>query len=160
MRWTQRCVRSVARVRVAVEPRHKSWFGDELRDVLARHDAALCLADRDSRPITPLWRTASWCYVRFHAGRASPRPCYGPGALTAWVRRIDALWPDVAAPEVDGYAYFNNDTGGCAVRDAIVFAKSATRAGIAVTRVPEVREAPVGQAGRSRSTSAAGLSVR
>ena len=65
------------------------------------------------------------------------------------------LWP-----EVDGYAYFNNDTGGCAVRDAIVFARAAARAGIAVTRVPDVREAPVGQVGRSRSTSAAGLSVR
>jgi uncharacterized protein YecE (DUF72 family) len=144
-----------ARGRVAVEPRHASWFGDELRDVLARHDAALCLADRGSRPITPLWRTADWCYVRFHAGRASPRPCYGPDALAAWVRRVGDLWPDV-----DGYAYFNNDTFGCAVRDAIVFANAATHAGIAVTRVPDVHEAPVGQAGRSRSTSIAGLSVR
>ena len=144
-----------ARVRVAVEPRHPSWFADELRAVLAHHDAALCLADRGSRPITPLWRTASWCYVRFHEGRASPRPCYGPDALAAWVRRVGELWP-----EVDGYAYFNNDTGGCAVRDAIGFARAAARSGIAVTRVPDAREAPVGQVGRSRSTSAAGLSVR
>jgi uncharacterized protein YecE (DUF72 family) len=148
-----------ARVRVAVEPRHASWFGDELREVLARHDAALCLADRGSRPITPQWRTASWCYVRFHEGRASPRPCYGPDALAAWVRRIGALWPE-GGRAVDGYAYFNNDTGGCAVRDAIVFARAAVRAGIAVTRVPELHAAPVGQLGRSRSTSDAGLSVR
>ena len=67
-----------ARVRVAVEPRHASWFGDELRDVLTRHDAALCLADRGSRPITPLWRTASWCYVRFHAGRRHRDPATAP----------------------------------------------------------------------------------
>jgi uncharacterized protein YecE (DUF72 family) len=149
-----------ARVRVAVEPRHASWFGAELQDVLARHEAALCLADRGSRPITPLWRSASWCYVRFHAGRASPPPCYGRDALVAWARRIAELWPEVDRAEIDGYAYFNNDTGGCAVRDAIAFARAATRAGITVTRVPEVHEAPVGQLGRSRSTSAAGLSVR
>ena len=43
-------------VRVAVEPRHASWFTDEVRDLLRRHSAALCLADRRG-PVTPEWRT-------------------------------------------------------------------------------------------------------
>ncbi|MGH2816205.1 MAG: DUF72 domain-containing protein, partial [Actinomycetota bacterium] len=33
-----------ADVRVAVEPRHDSWWTDEIRDLLSAHGAALCLA--------------------------------------------------------------------------------------------------------------------
>jgi len=63
-------------LRIAVEPRHASWLEAGTRALLERHDAALCMADRPSwRP--PLWRTASWGYLRLHEGRASPRPCYG-----------------------------------------------------------------------------------
>jgi uncharacterized protein YecE (DUF72 family) len=47
-------------VRVAVEPRHVSWWTDELRELLTRRNAALCWADRRSRPLTPLWRTADF----------------------------------------------------------------------------------------------------
>jgi uncharacterized protein YecE (DUF72 family) len=146
------------RVRVAVEPRHESWFSAEFAELLRSHDAALCLADRGSRPITPLWRTASWCYVRFHSGLASPHPCYGAQSLSRWVERLGQLWPD--RDGLDGYVYFNNDTLGCAVRDAIVFARRASAAGLEVSRVPALDEAPVGQEGTSRTTSSAGLSVR
>jgi uncharacterized protein YecE (DUF72 family) len=145
-----------AGVRVAVEPRHPSWFVPEVRDLLGAHGSALCLADRGSHPITPLWRTADWAYVRMHAGSASPRPCYGARALSSWVTRIAELWPG----GVDGYVYFNNDTLGCAVRDAAVFAGVAARAGIPVTRVPDIAETPVGQLGTSRTTSSGALSVR
>ena len=68
-------------LRVAVEPRHETWWTEETRQVLAAHDAALCWADRRGRPITPLWRTATWGYLRFHEGTAQPRPRYGPQAL-------------------------------------------------------------------------------
>jgi uncharacterized protein YecE (DUF72 family) len=149
------------RIRVAVEPRHASWFVPELVDVLQSHGAALCLADRRSRPSTPLWRTTDWTYVRFHSGLATPSPCYGEQALASWVKRIRELWADPARNDV--YAYFNNDTGGCAVRDAIVFARLARDAGMPVSRVPPLEEAPVGpvdQEGTSRTTSSAGLSVR
>jgi uncharacterized protein YecE (DUF72 family) len=60
--------------RVAVEFRHDSWNTAEVRTLLEQHDAALCLADRGSRPVTPLWRTAGWGYLRMHEGRATPHP--------------------------------------------------------------------------------------
>ena len=42
------------------------------------HGARRCRwADRLGRPTTPLWRTADWGYLRFHEGRATPRPRYG-----------------------------------------------------------------------------------
>jgi uncharacterized protein YecE (DUF72 family) len=129
-----------ARVRVAVEPRHASWWCDDVRSVLRTHRAALCLADRESRVITPEWRTADWCYVRMHSGRAHPPSCYGQVALRSWVDRLHGLY----GADVDGYVYFNNDGHGCAVRDAAVFARLADRAGMHVTRVPGTNETPVG----------------
>lgn len=47
-------------VRVAVEPRHVSWWTDGLRLLLERRAAALCWADRGEVEITPLWATAEW----------------------------------------------------------------------------------------------------
>ena len=123
-----------ATVPVAVELRHPSWWQAQprLRALLERHDAALCWADRGSRPITPLWRTASWGYVRFHAGLARPEPHYGRRALMSWAARISGAWPD----EADVYAYFNNDAGGAAVLDASEFARAAAALGRTVSRTP------------------------
>ncbi|MFB6440296.1 DUF72 domain-containing protein [Streptomyces sp. NPDC056411] len=126
-----------AGTRVAVEPRHDSWWTPGVRAVLERHGAALCWADRGSRPVTPLWRTADWGYLRLHGGRARPWPRYGGQALAAWVRRIARTWPDGA----DVHAYFNNDQGGAAVLDAIAFARAAAAAGRSVSRTPPGRGA-------------------
>ncbi|KUJ58980.1 DUF72 domain-containing protein [Streptomyces sp. NPDC093228] len=119
--------------RIAVEPRHDSWWTPEVRAVLEARGAALCWADVLSRPVTPLWRTTDWGYVRFHAGRARPWPHYGRRSLTSWVQRIDAVWPDGR----DVYAYFNNDPHAAAVLDAMTFARAATAAGLKVTRTPQ-----------------------
>ncbi|MGW4633532.1 DUF72 domain-containing protein [Nocardia sp. NPDC004415] len=126
-----------ATVRVAVEPRHESWWTDEIRAVLETRSAALAWADRDSRPVTPLWRTTGWAYLRLHAGRAAPAPHYGRQALKTWVGRLRDAYPARA----DSYVYFNNDHGGAAVRDAITFTHLADHAGAAVTRVPDLSEA-------------------
>jgi uncharacterized protein YecE (DUF72 family) len=122
-----------AGTRVAVEPRHPSWWTAEVREVLERHGAALCWADRGSRPVTELWRTSSWGYLRFHGGRAGPR--YGRQALTTWARRIEQTWPE--GGEV--YAYFNNDVGGAAVQDAVAFARAVSAQGRKAGRTPALR---------------------
>ncbi|HEX6569795.1 MAG TPA: DUF72 domain-containing protein, partial [Acidimicrobiales bacterium] len=81
--------------RVAVEPRHESWWTEGVRDVLTRRHAALCWADRLGRPATPLWRTADWGYLRFHEGRATPWPRYGRTSLRTWAGRLkDAFGTD------------------------------------------------------------------
>jgi uncharacterized protein YecE (DUF72 family) len=125
-------------IRVAVEFRHKSWWTPDVEAVLRRHGAALCWADR-FRPISPLWSRTDWGYLRFHQGRASPRPCYGEDALAAWVARIDGVLPRSA----DLFVYFNNDFRACALRDAILFAHLAQRAGWEVSRVPDLDEVRV-----------------
>jgi uncharacterized protein YecE (DUF72 family) len=122
-------------VRVAVEPRHDSWFTDEVFDVLARHGAALCLVDTLGRR-PPLVRTTDWGYVRFHHGRAHPEPCYGRTALAGWAERLAGLFQ----PGRDVFAFFNNDECGCAVRDARRFALAASKVGLRPTRVPAAAE--------------------
>jgi uncharacterized protein YecE (DUF72 family) len=120
-----------AHVRVAVEPRHPTWWTGEIRRVLERHGAALCWADRLGRPVTPLWRTAGFGYVRLHEGRAKPWPRYGRASLSAWLDRIAAELSGVPV-----WVYFNNDPGGAAVTDACAMAAQARRRGIAVSRTP------------------------
>ncbi len=118
------------RVRVAVEFRHDSWWTEETRQLLIRHHAALCWADRLGRPLTPPWRTADWGYLRLHEGAARPWPRYGEQALRRWARLIAETWPDSA----DVFVYLNNDPGGAAVHDAAAFAAIARREGHQVTR--------------------------
>jgi uncharacterized protein YecE (DUF72 family) len=134
---TLRCFPS--HVRVAVEPRHDTWFSEECRQLLEQRGAAFCLADRGG-VLGPLWRTTDWGYVRFHQGRALPPPCYGRNALARWAARLAALF----APGEDVYAYFNNDPLGCALRDAVRFASAAGRAGLEPTRVMSPRAVRVG----------------
>jgi uncharacterized protein YecE (DUF72 family) len=117
--------------RVAVEPRHPSWWTDEIRAVLERHEAALCWADRKGRPMTPLWRTASWGYLRLHEGRATPWPRYGRRALETWTERLADTFKDQ-----DLWVYFNNDPGCAAITDAVAFARLADRRGVIVGRTP------------------------
>ncbi len=127
-------------LRVAVEFRHESWFTEDVRKVLESHGAALCLADRASKVLSPLWQTTGWAYVRLHEGTAEPRPCYGRTALRTWSRRLADTW----GSEADIFVFFNNDPLGCAVRDAAVFAREAAGAGLRPTRVPAVGDVKVG----------------
>lgn len=128
-----------APLRVAVEPRHPSWFagrpGAEVSAVLRARNAALVWSDRRGRRQAPLLRTAEWGYVRLHEGRASPWPRYGRRALAGWAARLAAAYE----PGAPVFVYFNNDPGGAAVANAVTFAGEARRRGLAVSRVPDRR---------------------
>jgi uncharacterized protein YecE (DUF72 family) len=126
-------------VRVAFEPRHQSWFSEATEAVLCDRNVPLCLSDTRGKPNSPLWRTADWAYLRFHEGTGSPHPCYQPHTLREWAQRLCDIW----GPRGEAYVYFNNDPGGCAVRDARVFAEVAIDAGLHATRVPDAAETPL-----------------
>jgi uncharacterized protein YecE (DUF72 family) len=121
-------------LRVAIEPRHRSWWTDEIRDTLTERGVALCWSDRLGRPVSPLWRTADFGYVRLHEGRARPWPRYGQQALRTWVDRIGGTW----SADEDVFVYFNNDPGGAAIADATALAAIADRRGLKTTRAPNV----------------------
>jgi uncharacterized protein YecE (DUF72 family) len=124
-------------VRLAVEPRHPSWWTDDVRRVLTERGAALCWADRKARPVTPLWRTTDWGYLRLHEGAAQVWPFYGRRSLLTWAERVASAYAD----HEDVFVYFNNDPGCAAVDNAITFGREVKRLGRTATRVPADRPA-------------------
>ncbi len=123
-----------AGTRVAVEPRHPSWWNADLRDVLTAHGAALVWADRGSEPVAPLWRTAGWGYLRLHAGGGEAVWPYAEPVLRDWAHRLAETWDDAE----DAFVYTNNDPGGAALRDAVTLSRLLREAGRTPTRVPEM----------------------
>ena len=99
--------------RHAIEFREPSWYDDRVFELLGRYKVALCLHDMEGsasgrRAVGP------FVYVRFH-GTSKYSGSYGDEALARW-----AEW---LAGEIAGgrhvFAYFNNDMGGHAPRDAV-----------------------------------------
>lgn len=96
--------------RWAVQFRDPSWFCDETYALLRKRRVALCIHDLIDRH--PRVRTASWFYRRFHGDDSAGS--YSPQALSSAARRIRGH----LANGHDVYAFFNNDVGGHAVRNA------------------------------------------
>jgi len=85
--------------RVAVEPRHESWFDDEIYATLRAAGAALCIADADDLSV-PFVATAPWGYLRLR------RLDYDDAALASWAARIrGAGWSDAVV-------YFKHEDEG------------------------------------------------
>ncbi len=103
----------------AFEFRHPSWHREETFSLLEDHGAAYCVMSGARLPCV-LRATAPFVYVRLH-GPDPERMCAGSYAgddLRWWAARIGE-WR-AAGKEV--FAYFNNDGGGHAVRNAAALA--------------------------------------
>lgn len=121
--------------RLAVETRHESWWCDEVRELLAARDAAHVWSDRAGEPVGPVWRTASWGYLRLHHGDAHPAPNYHRATLGGWAGRIATTFDDGD----DVFTYFNNDPRCAAVDNAITFGEEVASCGLTPTRTPGIR---------------------
>ena len=98
--------------RHAVEFREPSWYCDTIFALLERYRVALCLHDM-AGSAAPRIAAGPFVYVRFH-GTQKYSGTYPHETLDDWaawlIGRLRA--------GVDVYAYFNNDAGGHAPRDA------------------------------------------
>jgi len=99
--------------RHSFEFRHRSWFCDEVLELLRWHGVALTIADRPGLDFQTHDLTADFAYVRFHHGHRGRRGNYSDSELAEWAQRI-ADW----GHDVDVYAYFNNDWEIFAPRNA------------------------------------------
>ena len=102
-------------VRVAVEFRHASWHNDDTYALLERHHAAYCVMSGANLPCE-LHATAPFVYLRMHGPDHQNlyAGSYSDTDLSWWAERIQE-WSKGGR---DVYAYFNNDGGGDAVRNA------------------------------------------
>lgn len=99
-------------VRHAVEFRDDRWYSNEICSVLERHGAAFC--EHDHVRLAPPRLTAPFRYVRFH-GATAPGGRYGRSGVRGAAEEL-TRWRDAGG---DAYVYFNNDTGGHALTDAL-----------------------------------------
>jgi uncharacterized protein YecE (DUF72 family) len=102
-------------LRVAVELRHPSWVDESVFATLQRHGVAYCVTSGARLPCV-LRATAPFVYLRLHGPDSQHlyAGSYSDADLRWWADRIGE-W-HAAGHEV--FAYFNNDGGGNAVRNA------------------------------------------
>jgi uncharacterized protein YecE (DUF72 family) len=108
----------------AWEFRDPSWQTEEVREVLEEAGAALVTADRPGVR-GPVHVVGGWSYVRCHQGSRS-----GPDYRRDKLRRIAGRLAGL--PARDAWVFFNNDTGGAAVRDARFLRRAVSEAGALV----------------------------
>jgi uncharacterized protein YecE (DUF72 family) len=99
--------------RHVVEFRDPSWYDDRVFDMLEHSGVAMCLHDmRGSATFRE--RVGPFVYVRFHGAEKTYTGSYSNERLRSWadwLRRRRSSGTDI-------YAYFNNDAGGHAPRNA------------------------------------------
>lgn len=101
------------RRRYAFEFRHKSWYADDILDVLHSHDVALCLSDHEDAP-APWEITATHVYLRGHGPSGRYHGSYPARTLNCWAECI-ATW---TRQKRDVLVYFDNDQKAAAPQDA------------------------------------------
>lgn len=97
----------------AMEFRDPSWSVSPVYDLLRRYNVAFCIHD---------WRemgwpqavTADFIYIRFHGSGQRYGGSYPDSVLRGWASQIH----DWSAQGQRIFAYFNNDIGGHAIRNA------------------------------------------
>jgi uncharacterized protein YecE (DUF72 family) len=119
------------RVRHVIEPRHQSFFVEEMASIARRHGVAIASSHSSAWPYTEEL-TAGFVYLRLHGPRALYSSEYTKPELEEWARKIRA-WSEGSEPEDawritarqppqrkhrDVYVYFDNDSGGHAPRNA------------------------------------------
>lgn len=112
--WTARRKRWPA-IRAVVEFRHASWYVDETFELLRAHDVAVCLHDKTEGPYEGAF-TGPFMYVRFHGTSGHYKGSYSARRLSSWASRL----AERLEAGDDVFAYFNNDPGATAPRNALV----------------------------------------
>ncbi|MBD3299674.1 MAG: DUF72 domain-containing protein [candidate division Zixibacteria bacterium] len=101
------------RPKIVIEPRHESWFTDNLHQLLDRQRASLCVADMPKYSVEQP-NDASFVYIRRHGPGGGYRGKYSETHIKNDAAHIRAWLKDGR----DVYIYYNNDMQGYAVTNA------------------------------------------
>ena len=98
-----------------VEFRDESWFVAQVYELLRKYNVGFCIHDFGDMKV-PNEITADFTYIRFHGPTSAKYfGSYSDAQLRTWAKRIDGWRSRLSAV----YAYFNNDPGGEAVKNAL-----------------------------------------
>ena len=97
-----------------LEFREPSWYADDVSALLERYGVARCLHDMKGSA-TGRERIGPFVYVRFHGAAGTYSGGYPAERLERWSEWLQ----EQRRAGCDVFAYFNNDVGGHAPRDAV-----------------------------------------
>ncbi len=101
-------------VRHAFEFRHDSWLGQEVVDLLKRHQMAFCMADwPEFNRTLPI--TSDFVYIRRHGRGGGYSSCYTDEELKKDADTIKGYLRD----GLEVFVYFNNDYNAYAPQNAL-----------------------------------------
>jgi uncharacterized protein YecE (DUF72 family) len=105
-------------VRHVIEFRDKSWFDDEVADLMARERLAVCQSDAAT---WPMWDavTTDLVFVRLHGHTTTYASNYDTHSLKKWAQHARE-WLDQGR---DVHVYFDNDASGHAPLNALTLAE-------------------------------------
>jgi uncharacterized protein YecE (DUF72 family) len=109
-------------VRHVIEFREPTWYADAVLDLLERHRVAMCLHDMPGSA-TGRQRVGPFVYVRFHGASGRYDGSYPADRLEPWAEWLH----EQRTAGADVFAYFNNDVGGHAPRDALTLRRVLER---------------------------------
>jgi uncharacterized protein YecE (DUF72 family) len=97
------------------EFRDESWLVSEVFELLRQHNVAFCIHDLAETKMR-FEITAKFTYIRLHGpGNAKYAGSYSERQLVELARHIHSFQKRLGSI----YVYFNNDIGGCAVKNAL-----------------------------------------
>ena len=105
-----------------IEFREPSWYTDQVFELLQRHRVSLCLHDMPGSA-TGRMRIGPAVYVRFHGASGRYDGSYPASRLEDWADWLH----EQRRRGTDVYAYFNNDVGGHAPRNALTLRRTLER---------------------------------
>ena len=95
------------------EFRHPTWLEDDVLELLASKNHALCISDTDDMPVNHVDKTADWGYLRLR------RVNYTAENLTEWLQRVrDQNWQEA-------FVFFKHEDEGTGPRLAGEFLNMA-----------------------------------
>lgn len=100
-------------IKHVVEFRHDSWVNEEVFHLLKEYQVAYCIISAPGFQCC-LQATAAFVYIRFHGISNWYNYDYTEEDLTWWANYIK----NFNGNQLPVYAYFNNDVGGCAAKNA------------------------------------------
>lgn len=100
--------------KLVMEFRDSSCFGLPMVDLLREYGCALAIPHSSRYPVPNLVETADFAYFRFHGPLTMFSSAYSDAELSQWAEKL----ADLSRNKRSVYAYFNNDSGGHAPRNA------------------------------------------
>lgn len=100
--------------RYTFEFREKSWWNDDVLELLKEHNCAFCIYEL-AGTLTPKEITADFVYIRLHGPGDKYQGSYIIKELSGWADVISS-WQ---GKNKDIYIYFDNDDSGYAVKNAL-----------------------------------------